>query len=1144
MSKKLELALRIKTDMQSAVSDLNALDAAIDRVGDTSERADTAINATAQAITRSSETADQQTARLREMVRASLAHADAQQSVQQATEQVTQVNDLSVKSWHEAAAAQTTAMQAHWDTVRAAEQQAIAEQQASEAAAEARAEQDKQAKSLNKLLGQLNSTEKALAQLDQQERELAEHFRAGRLDASAYGKALDEIKSRRNALQGQAEQVQKVNKELGGMPPMLKKIAVAIAAAFSVREIARATEAYTSIRNRLALVTEGSMELAQAQDAVFQIAQNARQPLEATAELYQRIATNSDELKISASGVAGVVETISKTLAISGASSQASSAAMIQLGQAFASGTLRGQELNSVLEQAPALAKALAAGLGVNIGELRKLGEEGKLTAENVIQALQSQGAAVDEQFSKIEVTGGQAMTVLGNSLVKVIGELNDATGAGTAFGESIMQLSEWLDSGVLTDGVIASFSVWSGVFDAMSQDLASLQLDLDSLADNGESTAQFLARAFLELPVNLRAMIQLRVVEILNLFDKAVAMANWAKDSINSIFTEKTQDTVNADLVNKLKSINDARQESIDSILQEREAILSNAEAQSESRKEERKAREEQRAQRAKDIAQLREDAKNRPVAFAAGTSKNAANQLKAAQDYVKQLEKQAATLDMTSAQLREYELSEKKLTGTLLERAQAAQATIAASEQQKQSAANAKAATDLQVQLLQASGRETEAALLESAQRFAEIQRDMLKTGNDVGLELVQQLIPLDALRVQLSAMQTEIDKALNTQQRREQSIEAQVNSGLITQIEGRKQLVELHRQTADLLEQQLPQLRAMAAMPGVMGEQARIVLETLETQMLQLRTTTNELQNALRDGLQNGIAESLSGLAKGTMDLRDAINALLQSVVDSMVQIASQQLAEQATSGLMSMVGSLGGMFGGAGAATNTGAEAAGGAATAAAITSASTVGATAMSTGITSAGGIAASAMTSAITTAGTVAAQAMATAIASAQASSAATNAVGAAAKVALATGGHVRGPGTGTSDSIPAWLSDYEFVSRAAVVKQPGALPFLQDFNQRGMQALYDWSRRIAHHSTGGLAGIPAPAFPAPALGISNIQEPAKNMSTTLNNKIALNLIDSPERIADALNTPAGTEALTVMLSNDPAKYRQILGVN
>ncbi|MDY0251191.1 MAG: tape measure protein, partial [Pseudomonas sp.] len=495
---QIKLALRIEADMRQAISAFGEVTAGLNDLDTKSQALTTSNQKLTNSISSAGETTEQQAERIRAMVQASLAQVSALGSVRAETAHLSQTQETATSNWQASAAAQTAAMQAHWDTVRAAEQQAIAEQEAAESVAEANTEQEKQAKSLNKLLGQLNSTEKALAQLDQQERELAEHFRSGRIDAESYAKALNEIKSRRNALQGQAGQVKEINKELGGMPSMLKKLAIAVTAAFSVREIAKASEAYTAIRNRLALVTEDSEELAQAQDAVFQIAQNARQPLEATAELYQRIATNSDELKISASGVAGVVETISKTLAISGASSQASSAAMIQLGQAFASGTLRGQELNSVLEQAPALAKALAAGLGVTIGELRKLGAEGKLTTENVIQALQSQGAAVDQQFSKIEVTGSQAMAVLGNSLVKVVGELNEATGAGTAFGDLIMQLSQWLDSGVLTDGVIASFAVWSGVFDAMSQDLASLQLDLDSLADGGESTAQFLARAFL----------------------------------------------------------------------------------------------------------------------------------------------------------------------------------------------------------------------------------------------------------------------------------------------------------------------------------------------------------------------------------------------------------------------------------------------------------------------------------------------------------------------------------------------------------------------------------------------------------------------------------------------------------------------
>ena len=141
------------------------------------------------------------------------------------------------------------------------------------------------------------------------------------------------------------------------------------------------------------------------------------------------------------------------------------------------------------------------------------------------------------------------------------------------------------------------------------------------------------------------------------------------------------------------------------------------------------------------------------------------------------------------------------------------------------------------------------------------------------------------------------------------------------------------------------------------------------------------------------------------------------------------------------------------------------------------------------------------------------------------------------------TGGHVTGPGTTTSDSIPAMLSNWEYVTRAAVVQQPGALPFLHDFNRFGMSALDDYARRV-HHATGGLAGVPAPALPAPSLGAARLAEPAKALSATVNNNQTFALVDSPERIASAINTPAGTEAVVVMLSNDPAKFRSILGIN
>lgn len=234
---------------------------------------------------------------------------------------------------------------------------------------------------------------------------------------------------------------------LGRTSSTVSKAVSAVTAAFGVRELYQATEAYASIANRMRLVTESAVELRAAQDAVFQSAQTARQPLAATAELYQRIAANQKALNLSGKGVASITDTISKSLAISGASAASANAALIQLGQAFASGTLRGEELNSVMEQAPALSQAIAAGMGVTIGQLRSLGAEGKLTAEAVVKALQDQADAVDEKFSRIASTIGGSLQVAGNSLTRLVGELDQATGATSNLAGGIIGASKIVDT-------------------------------------------------------------------------------------------------------------------------------------------------------------------------------------------------------------------------------------------------------------------------------------------------------------------------------------------------------------------------------------------------------------------------------------------------------------------------------------------------------------------------------------------------------------------------------------------------------------------------------------------------------------------------------------------------------------------------
>jgi tape measure domain-containing protein len=229
------------------------------------------------------------------------------------------------------------------------------------------------------------------------------------------------------------------------MSSSFRKLGGVLGTYFSVREVVRAAEAYTTINNRLRLVTSSSEDLARAQSDLFQIAQNSRQPLTETAELYQRIATNQKELGLTGAGVARITEVINKSLAVSGTSAASAAGALTQLGQAFASGQLRGEELNSVLENAPALAQALARGMGVTVGQLRALGAEGKISAQAVVDALLSQGEALDQQFATLAPTVSGAMTTVGNAFVQLVGQMDQATGASAGAAAEIMKLADIL---------------------------------------------------------------------------------------------------------------------------------------------------------------------------------------------------------------------------------------------------------------------------------------------------------------------------------------------------------------------------------------------------------------------------------------------------------------------------------------------------------------------------------------------------------------------------------------------------------------------------------------------------------------------------------------------------------------------------
>ena len=123
----------------------------------------------------------------------------------------------------------------------------------------------------------------------------------------------------------------------------------------------------------------------------------------------------------------GFAEQIQKQLAISGASGASAQAALVQLTQGLASGTLRGEELNSVLEQTPMIAQTIAEYMGVTTGEMRELASEGKVTAEVVKNAMLGAAEETNAQFEQMPMTWAQVWTMFQNVAIQALDPVLDA---------------------------------------------------------------------------------------------------------------------------------------------------------------------------------------------------------------------------------------------------------------------------------------------------------------------------------------------------------------------------------------------------------------------------------------------------------------------------------------------------------------------------------------------------------------------------------------------------------------------------------------------------------------------------------------------------------------------------------------------
>lgn len=242
------------------------------------------------------------------------------------------------------------------------------------------------------------------------------------------------------------EEIGQEGRRAGQGTNVLKQALQGLAVGATLAVLQRTVDTYSQMISRLRLVTSSSLNLKAVNDQLFASANRTRSSYDATVELYAKLATGARSLGVSQQDLLGITETVNQAIQVSGATATEAAGGLRQLGQAIASGTLRGDELNSILENMPRLAQAIADGMGITVGQLRAAGAEGEITASKIINALKDQAPTIAAEFARVQPTIGSAFQVFSNNFTRFIGELDQATGFSATLARGIMLVANNLD--------------------------------------------------------------------------------------------------------------------------------------------------------------------------------------------------------------------------------------------------------------------------------------------------------------------------------------------------------------------------------------------------------------------------------------------------------------------------------------------------------------------------------------------------------------------------------------------------------------------------------------------------------------------------------------------------------------------------
>lgn len=276
----------------------------------------------------------------------------------------------------------------------------------------------------------------------------------------------------KTGLERVGDSADKAGGKVDGLLSKLSGLAMFAGVSLTLGSIVKTIDEWKVIEGQVNNVTKSQQESKAVQKEIYNIASRTRQQYGSTAELFTSVARNAQELKKSTKDILLFTEDVSNAMLLGGGDASSQQAALVQLGQALGSGTLRGDELNSILEQAPRLAKAIADGMGTTIGQLRQMGSEGKLTAQDVFNAIRGQSDRLKMELGKMPWTIGQASNKMQNAVGKFFKEFEDKTGIIDSMAKSIAKFADYVEK-INLDNFISGLriaAIYAGVLFGMAK--------------------------------------------------------------------------------------------------------------------------------------------------------------------------------------------------------------------------------------------------------------------------------------------------------------------------------------------------------------------------------------------------------------------------------------------------------------------------------------------------------------------------------------------------------------------------------------------------------------------------------------------------------------------------------------------------